>query len=89
MHYKDGKEAKVNDLIICVSNHGTQFENHFVGILVTASSASPSCNGSVLPLAQRQKSDLGFGPWLPLTPASSNWSVTIKECYKIDELPQT
>ena len=88
MHYKDGTQASAGDLVIRTEMSGTRSisGNQTVGILSGAFSHSTACNGNIIPVAHRQLSDLGWGPWLPVG-ASSPWSVTLSQCERIDKMP--
>jgi hypothetical protein len=46
MHYKNGRLAKVGDMILVQPQYGTPF----VGVLVAAQEGSTSCNGTVTPI---------------------------------------
>lgn len=49
MHYKNGREAKEGDVIVCLDKH-----NAGVGILYGTSAQSDTCNGRI---AKLQSSD--------------------------------
>lgn len=80
MHYKDGKEAKVNDLVISSQEWGRSGQE-VVGILVSGD-ASASCDGLLLGVASRIKSDLGWGPWLPAS--DKTFCVDLSSCLKVE-----
>lgn len=86
MHYKDGSEAKANDLIVCQNNFSPNTGTEIVGFLMSGNAGSETCNGVIYPLAIRRKSDLGWSPWAP---AQFNYdcTVTMKDCMKLDTWP--
>lgn len=87
MHYKDGTPARAGDLVMRTEMFGTS-GNQTIGILSGATSQSTTCNGHIIPVAQRQLSELGWGPWLPLGGnVISLWSVTLSDCERIDKMP--
>jgi hypothetical protein len=45
MHYKNGREAKIGDMVIGLDTSG----NPVAGILVRANAQSTTCNGYILP----------------------------------------
>jgi hypothetical protein len=78
-HYKDGTPARVGDLILKEEAHASSML--VVGILAQITPGSTTCNGQVLPIAQKAKTG---GTWLPM--ATGNlWSVTLSDCAKIPE----
>lgn len=82
MHYRSGKEAKVNDLILWrteSANVGTEI----VGIVTGASSQSTTCNATIATLGRRVKSELGWGPWLPFF-GQFDACATLSECDKVE-----
>lgn len=42
MHYKNGREAKPGDVVVCVDPH-----NHAMGILHSVNAGSTTCNGRI------------------------------------------
>jgi hypothetical protein len=87
MHYRNGKEAQLGDLVLNTQVFGETSGQQSVGILTTGTPNATACNGGFLPLVSRHKSALGWSPWLPVN-APSNWSITISDCDKIDGLPE-
>lgn len=77
-HYADGTPAKQGDLIKHIPAWDQASE--VVGILHNIQ-PSDSCNGSIIPLATKQK---GTDVWFPSLGNSSQWSVTLKECVRLD-----
>lgn len=47
MHYKNGREAKVGDKVVLLSQYG----NPVIGILYDAVASNDSCNGRLAPIA--------------------------------------
>ena len=79
MHYANGQEAKAGDLVYKAKNpKNTYGETEILGVLVTATAASTTCNGQVQPVAMRGVSDAGVSAWLPVS-GGNMWSVTIGE----------
>jgi hypothetical protein len=81
MHYGDGTPAKHGDLIISRSKYS---KVETVGVLVSATAASTSCNGQMVALAQRpaDDADLPGTAWVPVSSGNNLWSVTLSECFK-------
>jgi hypothetical protein len=84
MHYKDGTPAKAGDLVLNTTLYGGDGGRQVIGVLTSGTAGSTTCNGNICPVARRQKSTLGWGPWLPLGCQTNDWSVTISECEKLD-----
>lgn len=82
MHYRSGKAAQINDLIVMRQEHGN-VGSECAGILTSAQASSTSCNGNMHVLARRTKSDLGWGPWLPAQ-YTYDTTVTLSECDKVE-----
>jgi hypothetical protein len=62
MHYADGSEAHAGDLVLQrVKTTGIEL----LGILMSATADSTSCNGQMLGLARRAVSDAGETGWIP------------------------
>jgi hypothetical protein len=87
MHYKDGTPATAGDLILNTQGVSETSGQQLVGILTYATATSTTCNGGIKPLVSRNKSSLGWGPWLQIE-GPSGWTVTLSQCEKIDGLPQ-
>ena len=83
MHYKNGQEAKAGDLVY-KPNNPTFADQEMIGVLVSATAGSTTCNGQVQSLASRYKSDAGPGPWMP---ASGVWCATVGDLYPLDPAP--
>jgi len=85
MHYKDGTPANAGDLVISESKYGPNGQHgvQTIGVVVHGASASSSCNGTISPLAKRNRSDLGWGPWVRVDSGGSDWSITFSDCRKV------
>jgi hypothetical protein len=77
MHYADGTPAKMGDLVYKPSTWTTDSE--IIGILVSGTAQSTSCNGSVEVVAVRHHSDLGESGWRPAPNAGNGWCVTVSD----------
>ena len=87
MHYKGGTPASAGDLVIKTDIHNTT-GSQTVGILTGAQSQSTTCNGYIVPVAYRQLSELGWGPWMGIAGrGDSCWPVTLSQCERIDKMP--
>lgn len=89
MHYADGKPAKLGDLLIYRNRYrqgnGSEIGSDLVGILVSGSTQSTTCNGMVVPVVKRTVSEIGVGPWIPVSAVGGNdWSVTLKDCLEVN-----
>lgn len=49
MHYKNGREAKNGDMVVCIPEHGGP---PTVGILYNAVAGNDYCNGRIAPVGQ-------------------------------------
>jgi hypothetical protein len=86
MHYKDGSPARAGDLVMKTEMYGT-IGTQTAGIL-TGASQSTACNGKIVPVAHRELTALGWGPWMPLAGrVDSPWSVTLSQCERLDKMP--
>lgn len=88
MHYRDGSEAQLNDLVVMKQDYG-KTGSEVVGVLTGAQSQSNSCNASLLALARRTKSELGWGPWIPMVGQTYDFCVTLNECDKVPSFTPT
>jgi hypothetical protein len=87
MHYSNGQPAKAGDLLIrreFYRQGGIEVGNEVIGVLAGAQSQSTTCNGNLVVLARRIKSELGFGPWLSVPFSGNEWSVTLSQCLPIE-----
>jgi hypothetical protein len=84
MHYADGSEARVGDLVYKFKKAAN--DDEYLGILLSGCASSTSCNGQVEALARRSFSDLGVGPWMHFD-SPYNICVTIGECLPVSLLP--
>jgi hypothetical protein len=87
MHYADGQPAKAGDVLIrreFYKQGEIETGNEVIGILAGAQSQSKSCNGNLIVVARRLKTELGFGPWLSVPFNGNEWSVTLSQCLPID-----
>lgn len=75
MHYANGQEAKAGDLVFKPANPNYA-DSEIIGVLVSATAGSTSCNGQLRPYAVRGNSDAGVGPWMPPA-ATGDWCVTV------------
>ncbi|MBZ5533095.1 MAG: hypothetical protein LAO20_16820 [Acidobacteriia bacterium] len=85
MHYANGQEAKAGDLVVKRELYKAgeiEVGSETIGILCGAQSQSTTCNGTLVPVAKRLKSELGFGPWLPIH--GQEWSATLSQCMPVD-----
>jgi hypothetical protein len=76
MHYANGKEAKLGDLVFKPAAKGFA-DTEIIGVLVSANESQDTCNGLVQPLAVRFHSDLGTSPWSPGSSFGNGWTVTV------------
>lgn len=82
MHYANGQEAKLGDLVVLRKKSEYKQGTEYLGNLVQAPAGSTACNGMIQPIAQRFVSDLGVTGWL-LVPAYPT-SVTIGELMPVE-----
>jgi hypothetical protein len=69
MHYQDGKEVKVGDLIRMVGHpegYKTGPVTEHLGFVAGGTPSSSACNLTVVPVALRVKSPLGTSGWNPV-----------------------
>lgn len=84
MHYANGKEAKLGDLVVLRrAPENTYGFTEVIGTLQQGQASSSGCNGQILPLAQRSISDLGEGQWTPMFNVGL-WCVTVGELMPVD-----
>lgn len=81
MHYADGREVKVGDLVISTPPY--EGSAQVLGTVVSGQPKQDSCNVNIAPLATRHRSPLGFSAWIPFQ-ASGAWSANAKDCTKVD-----
>jgi hypothetical protein len=74
MHYANGQEAKLGDLVYQRSDYPGGPE--VVGVLIAAKASSEPCTATMLALATRYDSDLGPTIWTPGI-AGSSWCTTV------------
>lgn len=77
-HYADGTPAKVGDLVV---NRPSWNNGETLLIITSIMAASDTCNASAIPLAMRQLDE--GSPCFPMG-GQSNWTVTLKECMRLD-----
>jgi hypothetical protein len=82
MHYANGQEAKLGDLVVLRKHPLYPTGTETVGRLVQGT-GSGWCNGQMQPLAQRFVSDIGTSEWMPVPQAYPS-CVTIGELMPID-----
>jgi hypothetical protein len=73
MHYANGQEAKLGNLVYKPSEYPGGPE--MAGVLVGGNLSSESCNATVSGLACRFHSDLGTTTWMPQ--ATTEWCETL------------
>jgi hypothetical protein len=81
-HYKDGTIAKHGDLVLSDPPYDGAWQQ--VGIVMSITPGSESCNAQLIPLAMRQK---GAEPWLPMNSGSSP-CVTLKDCMPVSVIAE-
>ena len=81
MHYADGTPAKLGDLVRHSLKEGSS-GTEVMGILVSATSTSDTCNGQLDPVARRIISSAGKTGWLPYRP-QYDYCATLLECYPV------
>jgi hypothetical protein len=83
MHYANGQEAKLGDLVVLRKKPEYTQGAEVIGTLIQGTAGSGTCNGQLQPLAQRFFSELGVSVWLP-APAQYPTRVTISELLPIE-----
>jgi hypothetical protein len=87
MHYKNGTSAEAGDLVLNTETYSSTAGVQRVGIITGGQSNSTTCNGNIQVLSTRRLSELGWGPWTPVSSQSNDWSVTLSQCEKIESAP--
>lgn len=82
MHYEDGTEAKLGDIVHVKLKEG-QSGREFIGVLVSGTTTSNTCNGQIVPTLARDVSALGTSQWAAINPPTYPHCFTIGEARKI------